>query len=236
MAYTVTKLINEAWFLSGKVSRKLQTVTGDDLNHGFLMLNALLAFKTVDYSRIPYFTTQNFTGVVGQESYTISNLIEIETLTFDYAGVTYVVASTTRKEYFGTPRVIAINSLPIIYFMERAKGGGVISMYYRPDKTYEFEIRGKFQLEQLTSYEEDLSLVLDPFYIEYLRYALAEYMCQETDLTFQPQKAKKLAEMEALIQEVSLPDYSMTKSSTLQRDGSGYKWADVNLGKGWRPV
>jgi hypothetical protein len=54
----------------------------------------------------------------------------------------------------------------------------------------------------VTKYQ-DLSIILDLFYIDYLRYALAEYMCQEYNITFQPQNQAKLNEFETTIFDIS---------------------------------
>jgi hypothetical protein len=234
MAYTTTELITRAWYLSGIVSRDLETVSGDQLNDGLQMLNSVLAMKTANQRLIPYYKKYNLNGVVGQEKYFIPKLIEIETFTFFIQSVRYSTIGRGRKEYFGSPRVDGINSLPFNWHVERTLDGSDLYIYFTPDQTYPMEIWGKFSLTGVVL-GEDLSLTLDQFYIEYLRYALAEYMCQEYNVNLQPSVVKKLTEFESIIVDISPLDLRMQKNSTL----NGYQtinYAQVNIGKGYTPL
>ena len=74
----------------------------------------------------------------------------------------------------------------------------------------------------------------DTSYIEYLRYALAQYMCSEYGIIFNPQSEKILTAMKRKLMYMSPPDLSMVKTSILT-EGTGINFGDVNIGKGWRP-
>jgi hypothetical protein len=74
----------------------------------------------------------------------------------------------------------------------------------------------------------------DTSYLEYLRYALAEYMCSEYGVLFNPESQKILMSMKRKLMYISPPDLSMYKTSILT-EGTGINWADVNIGRGWRP-
>jgi len=74
----------------------------------------------------------------------------------------------------------------------------------------------------------------DTSYIEYLRYALAQYMCSEYGIQFNPESAAILKKYERKLMFMSPPDLSMIKVSTLM-EGTGLNYGDVNIGKGWRP-
>lgn len=74
----------------------------------------------------------------------------------------------------------------------------------------------------------------DTSYIEYLRYALARYMCSEYGVEFNPQSEKIFRSMERTLMYVSPPDLRNIKTSILVQ-GEGYNWGDVNIGMGWRP-
>ena len=89
----------------------------------------------------------------------------------------------TRKEYFGTPRVDGLQALPFSYRYERTLGGCNLYMYFVPNQAYLINIWGKFGLSEVTL-DQDLSLTYDLFYIEYLRFALAQYICCEYGQTF----------------------------------------------------
>lgn len=237
MSYTVTELITRAWYLSGVVSRDLETVDGDQLNDGLQMLNSLLSFKTANQRLIPYYQEYQFPTIIGQESYFIPNLILCETLTFELSTQRFSMALKTRQQYFATCRADNVNSLPYIYHLERTFQGGqsgsLLFMYYFPDQIYPFTLWGKFALANVTL-SQDLSLTLDQYYIEYLRYALAEYMCQEYNIEFQPQNSKKLSEFERIIFDISPIDFT-NRRQTLFQKGASLNYADYNIGKGYRP-
>jgi hypothetical protein len=233
MTYTVTQLITESYYLSGRVSQSLQTITGYQLNAGLRYLNALLAVKTVNERLIPYFTEYQFDAVVGQESYFIPNLVFAETLTFLYSTVRWSMVQCTRKEYQGSSRAENINSIMQNYYVERCLGGANLFMYFFPDMTYPMKIVGKFSLQSVVL-NQDLSTTLDAFYLEYLRYALGEYICQANNITFQPQNKKTLDDFEQQFLDISAPDLTVqnrTRYSGMQM----WSWGMLNLGHGWTP-
>lgn len=233
MPYTTTELITRSYYLSGVVPKGFARPTGEQINEGLQMLNALLSIKTADQRLIPYFQEYEFTAVVGQETYFIPNLILPETLTFNIGTVRYSTIPQDRRTYFGSGRVDNIQSLPYQCHYERVKDGSNLYVYFTPANNYLFKIWGKFALASVTL-EQDLDLTLSMFYIEYLRYALAEYICQEFNVTFKPQSEKKLAEFENTLVDISPLDLTMSKMSSLQQD-AGINYADVNIGRGWRP-
>lgn len=76
----------------------------------------------------------------------------------------------------------------------------------------------------------------DTSYLEYLRYALARYMCSEYGIMFNPESQKILTSYERKLMFEEPPDLSIKKLSILQAgDQTGYNWGDVNIGRGWRP-
>lgn len=233
MSYTVTELINESWYLSGIVSKDLETVSGSKLKDGLRMLNSLLSFKTANQRLIPYYKEYSFTAVIGQEKYFIPSLILAETLTFDLTQQRFSMSLKGRQEYFSTCRANNINSLPYIYHIERTFLGSNLYMYYLPDQTYEFKLWGKFSLSDV-SLGQDLSLIFDQFYIDYLNYALSEYMCNQYNIQYQPQNQKKLDEFEKVIFDISPIDFGSRKSSFFNK-GTTMNYGDYNIGKGYRP-
>ena len=149
MVYTVTQLVTDAFHTSGIVGEEFETVSGEQQNKGFRLLNSLLAKKTADKSGIPYFIEYNSYFVIGQEQYVIPGLISVDTLTFfidnppavpppvppPYATtpvpsitgagnqVRYAMRQVDRKIYWATPRANQIMSLPYQYTVERQFGG-----------------------------------------------------------------------------------------------------------------
>lgn len=231
MAYSALTLITRSWYLSGIVARNLETVSGDQITDGLFLLNVLLDFKASDIRLIPYFTRYAGVFVTGQELYYIPDLYEIETMTFNIGDVRYPMSSTSRDIYFGQGRVDNITSLPFQYHLERQKGGSNVYVYFLPNQAYIFNLSGKFALTEVTLMQ-DMSLTYDQFYMEYLRYALAQFFCNEYSIAFAPEKAAMLKMYEKKLLDVSPPDLTMQKLS-LMGGRSVMNWAQANIGKGY---
>ncbi|HSH64891.1 MAG TPA: hypothetical protein VLB84_03625 [Bacteroidia bacterium] len=232
MAYTTLKLITNAFYESGVVSRNFETVGGSQVTDGLEFLNDILGDKTVENGLIPYFQEHEFTGVVGQEKYFIENLISIDLFVFYINSIRYETEPVGRKRFFGTSRADNIESLPGIWHLEREFGGASIYIYFKPDRTYPMTIWGQFRLEEVTLMQ-DLSLTFDRFYINYLKFALAKRICEEFNYSIPPGVAMQVKRYEDNISKKSGPlDMSLQKISTLQRRG-GINYGQVNIGKGW---
>lgn len=236
MAYTVTELITKAYYLSNVVARDEETVSGSQLSDGLDMLNALLSSFATDTNYIPYFSSTDITPVTGQGEYTVTGLVEVENFTF-FIGtanqVRYPSYEQTRNEFFGTARAENVNALPFQWHFERIKGGGKIYVYFPPTGVNNMRVWGKFLLTDV-SLNQDLSLTYDLFYIDFLRYSLADYICNEYAINLQPQTLQRLRIYQEKMITLSPVDFRLQKVSTLSRS-AGINYADVNWGKGWRP-
>jgi hypothetical protein len=249
MAYTALSLITRAWYLSGIVARQAQTVSGDQIQDGLMLLNALLDFKQIEVDLIPYWTYVEMPLVGGQEFYFLPFIAQVESATFNIDVVRYPMDQTSRRTYYGTGRVDNIETLPFNYNYNRALGGGNLALYFLPQANYELKMMVKIFLVDVTL-DQDLTNIssiglpytfvnsnnqgLDTSYIEYLRYALAEYMCMEYNIVFNPTNAAKLRSMERKLMYIGPPDLSGIKISILTQ-GTGINYGDVNIGRGWRP-
>ena len=234
MAYTALQLVTRAYYLSQVVSRQLQTVTGEQITDGLDLLNSLLDIKGSDVRLIPYFTRFDFPTVTGQELYFIPNLLSIETLTFNIGVVRYPMNKMGRKDYFGQGRVDNIQSLPFTWHLERELDGSNVYLYFVPDQVYLMKLSGKFSLTDV-SLNTDLSLFYDSYYIEYLRYALAEYICSDWSVNFPEQAAKKFSEIRKKLMDISPPDLSLRKNSYLSDANETLDWQHVNISPGYNP-
>ena len=233
MAYLASQLITRAYFLSQVLARDLQTISGSETDDGLYLLNALLDVKFSDLQLIPYYNNFQLTTVAGQELYFIPNLAEADTTTFNIGTVRFSMNELTRKEYFGTPRVDGLQALPFSYRYERTLGGCNLYMYFVPNQAYLINIWGKFGLSEVTL-DQDLSLTYDLFYIEYLRFALAQYICCEYGQTFPDTCEMKLKQIVKKLKSVSPADLSITKRSFFATNTT-FDWQYVNLSQGWYP-
>lgn len=232
MAYTTLQLINNAYYESGIVSRGFETVSGQQATDGLQFLNDLIADKTVENNLIPYYQQHDFAAIIGQEVYFIPDLIEIETFVFYIDTVRYATENRARREYFGSSRADNIQSLPGSWHMERCFGGANLYIYFKPNENFPLTIWGQFRLQQVVI-NQDLSLTLDRFYINFLKFDLAERLCAEYNYSVPPGVSKALAAYQDNISKKSGPmDLRLIKLSSLQRRG-GINYGVVNLSHGW---
>lgn len=231
MPYTTSQLISRAYFLSGIVRKDLETVSGQKLTEGLELLNELLDVKSANQRLIPYFKNYEFSAVPGQEEYFVPDLVLCETLTFYINNVRYSMFSQQRKDYFGSSRAENVTSLPYDWHIERCLNGSNLYIYFLPDSNYPMSLWGKFSLEEVTLFQ-DLLLTYDRFYLVYLRYALAEYICQEYNFPFQPQNEKKLTEYENILIDISPMDMTLVRRSVFNQR-SNINYGIANLSNGW---
>lgn len=260
MTFTAQQLITRSWFLSGIVARNLQYPTGDQITDGLQMLNDLLNFKQIETDLIPFWQYITFLATPAQEFYFLPFIAEIETSTFNIGVVRYPMVSTPRRNYFGSSRVDNIETLPFSWNFERGVGGGTFGMYFIPDQAYPIKMKAKIYLFDVSlntdlqdvtaSFTNPYSIVgytpytfinnsiqgYDTAYIEYLRFALARYMCSEYGVGFNPESEKIYQSYVRKLMYMDPPDLGMKKLSILNASGApGYNWGDVNIGKGYRP-
>ena len=251
MAYTARKLIERAWFLSGIVARGLQVPTGDQINEGLFMLNALLNFKQIEIDLIPYYTYISMDLAQDEEFYYLPYVAAIESATFNVDVVRYPMQPTTRVNYYGSARADNVQSLPFNWNFNRCLGGGNLAVYFKPQSDYTMKMMVKLFLvdvtldTDLTDISESVPYTFinssnqgyDTGYIEYLRYALARYMCSEYGIMFNPESEKIFRTMERELMYVSPPDLTNVKASILNANRiNGLTWAQINLGRGFQPM
>lgn len=233
MTYTVTKLVTEAYYASGIVSRDFSTVDGGQLNFGVQILNDLLAEKLIDDKLIPYYKKYDLTYVIGQEQYFIPNLIQIDTMTFVIDSVRYPMRPENRRDYFGTARANDIDSLPFSWHIERTLNGTNVYVYFKPQTAWVAEIWGKFGLDATTGLLQDLLLVYDRYYLTFLKYQLADRLCVEYNFDTPAGVAKEYARLSKIISKKSaVLDLELKCVSTLTKK-SALTYAQVNIGKAW---
>jgi hypothetical protein len=250
MAYTAQQLITRAWYLSGIVARNLQQVTGDQITDGLMLLNALLDFKQIEIDLIPYWTYIEMPVVATQEFYFLPYVAAVESVTFNLDVVRYPMDMVSRSNYYGSARVDNISSLPFSYNYNRALGGGNLALYFKPEADYPLKLMAKLflvdvqldtdltNISEITPYTfiNSANQGYDTSYIEYLRYALAQYMCSEYGISFNPQSQRILDSYKRKLMYIGPPDLSLQKVTTLAANQAvGWNWGDVNIGRGWRP-
>jgi len=251
MAYTAQQLITRAWYLSGIVARNLQTPTGDQITDGLDLLNSFLDFKQIEVDLVPYWNYIELDLIPNEEYYYLPYVSQIESATFNIGTVRYPMNSTTRTNYFGSPRVDNVSSLPFSWNYNRELGGGTLSLYFKPAEAYKLKLMVNLFLTDvkldtdLTDISRDVPYTFiqgsnqgyDTSYIEYLRYGLAKMMCSEYGVEFNPESERILISYARKLMYMSPPDLSMKKATILASDRqSGLNYGDVNIGRGYRPA
>lgn len=233
MAETALQLITKAYYLSQVVSRQLQVVSGEQISDGLELLNALLDIKGSDLRLIPYYVEGTTDTVQGQEKYFLEDVLAIDSLTFNLGVVRYPMREMSRRDYFATGRVDNIQSLPWSYRQERCLGGTNLYLYFLPQGVYTLKYWAKFGMTNVTL-TQDLSLTYDGYYLEYLRFALAEYISLQYGATFPDLAAQKFKEIRKKLMDINPPDLTVRKQSYFTRTPS-IDWQFVNIGQGWLP-
>ena len=236
MAYTSQQLITNAFYLSNILSREFETISNANLEDGLFRLNGFLAMKGAEEKLVPYYQVVNGNFIAGQEKYFIPNLIEVETLTFflqnpdDANTIRFPMREMTRYDYFGSGRAEQIDSLPATWRLERVLGGANLYVYYLPQQNYPYQLTGKYALTS-TVLNQDLSVVYDTWYLEYLLYGLADYLCQFYSVITPASVSKQLAAIENYMRTLSPMDLTFRKTEYLsQNDSVNYATAHISRG------
>jgi hypothetical protein len=222
-----------AFSMSGVVSKEFQSVTGDQLGEGLDLLNDILGDTRINNDMVPYYTSETLVVAPGESVQFVPGLIQAETLTFFIQSIRYQMAPVGRDIFFGNSRAEGITSLPLTYHVERALGGANIYFYFLPNQEYEMQLWGQFGLEEATL-NEDLLLVYDRFYINYLKYAVTARICQEYGYSLPPDVAKQLEKyINSIAKKSAVLDLTNTIISTLGNNNAAMNYGQVNLGHGW---
>ena len=232
--YTAQDLIVASYYLSGVRSPDAQSVTGQDILIGLQLLNRLLNFKQVQTDLIPYFVynTEIFT-CTGQENYFIKHCAEIQSVTFNYSSVRFPLRRMTANQYLAGARPNNVTSLPQTYMTNRVNGGMELRLYFKPFGRFQLNIYGKFFLTDVCL-DTDLMRTYDGSYVEYLHWALSQYICMQFGIQFSQEKMMMMRERENEMRYQSPPDPSVNKASILQGPGSA-GWAFYNFFRGFVP-
>lgn len=234
MTYLVSELISDAYYTSSIVSREFETPTGSQMSDGLKLLNDVISDRTIDSGTIPYTTTYSFNAVAGTSDYYLPNWIDIEIFVFYINSIRFQTINQQREQFFGSTRAVNIETLPFNWHFERGFGGGTLSLYFIPDVNYPLEIRGTMRLLSVTEFQ-DISLSIDQFYRNFLKYLLADRLCQFNSFKVPQDVSNQLNKYFQWIKNKSnVMDLTTKKLSTLGGVGA-INYGVVNLSGGWLP-
>lgn len=224
-------LITLAWYHSGIVPREAAQPSDTQSQDGLNLLNGFLASMGIDGQGIPYTTHAQINLITNQESYFVPNLVEVKALTFNLQNVRFSLIRDDCYTYFGRCRVNDILSLPYHYFDERQNGGTQLWFYFLPYQTLPLNITGRYTFTPLRSGDE-LSATFDDWFVEFLKYKLAQRMCAFYDQPFPMLQQEILTELERRVNKVDPPDLK-TRTLGMFTNNNTINWGQANLGRGW---
>lgn len=234
MSYSVNKLITSAFYLSKVRSQDFQNVGGEDISVGLDLLNEVLSETSINTKMIPYFSSVTIPAVIGQEKYFIENLVEPFSLTFNDTTIRYATTQLSMREFHSTTRIDGVIALPFDVTFTLSLGGCDMYVQFLPADTYPFIIWGKFALSLITMGQlpQDLLATYDMFYIRYLRYLLAQEICNYYGVSFNAELKAVSDRIAANLNDKNPIDLT-TRKLNLYDDKNAINWAQVNLGKGF---
>jgi hypothetical protein len=227
-----SELIAKSWYFSGIVARGFESVSGQELEDGLMLLNDLLAANNMLGNKFPYQSDITLNTIAGQFSYDVQGLIKITSITFKDGSLRWGMIRDSRRDFQGSTRVDDIESLPYHYHEERALNKMIVNLYFIPDKAYEINIHGLFKYP-VVSLSADVSSLFEDFYITYLVYELASWICdfRDVDLPARVERRRKI--LEDNVKQVFVPDMKSVKVNALPSSGSPI--TAKRLGQGFQP-
>jgi len=182
---TTNDLIINSLFLIGELGVG-ETPDAFMLSTGIDLINELLDSWAADSIYIPYLTTLNFNFVVGQDTYSISDILLGADITadrvVDLSLANYTVPTTgatqlvyplriiNKATYFGVVRQTNLLARPGFIFLNKQATESFVTVYPIPDQPYPCSIQVKSMLNQLTP--QDTLGELPPFFYGFMKYAL----------------------------------------------------------------
>lgn len=181
---TVRDFVDQAYRLIDAHSPTVP-ITGNDLKIGILVLNQLLqAYASTGLMltiakeiQIPLTVGQEEV-VIGPSTYTptpditLGRLANLTAAWLLLDGVTYPLIDESRNEFLASWKYDPLAGLPRFIIVYPDTEVVRIRLYPKPSQFFYFNIRGKFQLNELTS-NSNMN-VLPQYYIRYLLFASAK--------------------------------------------------------------
>lgn len=183
---TTNDVIVNSLFLLGELGVG-ETPDAFMLKTGLDLINELLDKFSSDSIYIPFLTTLNHVFTVGQDTYSISDMIVGADITadrvVDLSFANYTVPTTgdtnliypmriiNKATYYNVVRQNDLTARPGFIFLDKQAQESFITVYPAPDQPYPFSIQVKSMINELGP-QESLG-ELPPNYYGFLKYALA---------------------------------------------------------------
>lgn len=156
------------------------------LSTGLDLINELLDKFSSDSIYIPYLTTINHVFTVGQDTYSISDMVPADinadrVVDLSFANyivqpaasepIVYPMRIINKATYNNVVRLQNLLARPGFIFLNKQANESFITVYPAPDQPYPFFIQVKVMINSLAA-DQDIS-ELAPYYYGFMKYALA---------------------------------------------------------------
>ena len=228
--YSVSELITDAYYLSRVVAREFETVSSSQTKAGLSMLNEVISDHNISSAMLPYYDEITLPVSAGEDQVFFQNMVTVETITILNGDVRHSLNRVGRDRFFNEPRVNNIRSLPYMYFYETRRISGVLNLYYSPDKDYVLTITGK-RFQNPVALDFDMNNLFARFYTAYIKYALAERICNDNNITVNQGLQKILDYYQREISNMNPTDFSVNIANPYS--GSVIDPVQSQLSNGW---
>ncbi len=181
---TVREFVRQSYRLVD-ASNPTVPLHGDDQQLGIIILNQLLQSYASTGLMITIARTETVPITIGQQEVvcgpdtfvptpdiTTGRLANLDDAWLILSGVTYPLINKSRDEFLATWRYEPLQGLPRFVIVFPETDVTRIRLYPAPSQGYEFFVRGKFQLNEVTA--NDTMGALPQYYVRYLQFALAK--------------------------------------------------------------
>ncbi|HHF7341052.1 TPA: hypothetical protein ACPSKZ_000681 [Legionella anisa] len=235
---TTNELIINSLYLIGELGVQ-ETPDAFMLSTGLELINELLDKFDSDSIYIPYLTELSFDMVVGQPTYSISDMVpadvianRIVDLSFaNYTvpsagqGIIYPLQIINKAQYYGVTRLTPLNTRPGFIFLDKQPLDSFITLYPAPDQPYPGLLGVKLMLN---SVEANQSLQeIPPFYYGFLKYSLArKFLNYYPSGNWNEQAEQEYQDYYNIIKNANETDLTVRPSAILSRPEPFY-WQNI---------
>jgi len=181
---TTNELIINSLYMLGELGVG-ETPDSFMLSSGLELINELLDKFASDSIYIPYLKPLTFPMVVGQASYSVSDMIPADvtsnrivdislanyTVTSASQSIIYPLKIINKAQYYGVTRLTPLQTRPGFIFLDNQELESIVTLYPAPDQTYSCTLQVKLMLDKLIA-NQQLGEI-PPFYYGFMKYCLA---------------------------------------------------------------
>jgi hypothetical protein len=236
---TTNQLIINSLYLIGELGVG-ETPDAFMLSAGIELINELLTKFAADSIYIPFLTELAFNFTVGQETYSISDIIagtdvvsnRIVDLSFaNYTvpsagqGIIYPLQIINKAQYYSVTRLLPLLTRPAFIFLNKQATESFVTLYPAPDQPYPCLLGVKSMIDTLI---QGQSLeALPPFYYGFLKYCLGrKFLSYYPSANWNEQAESEYQDYFETIKNANETDLTVRPSAILSRPEPFY-WQNI---------